>query len=64
MKEDTCVLCKTAMDRVMVCAAENIRPFEEFEVWGDNAGPEYDWDDKSRMFLPKVYNRTFVRPLQ
>ena len=33
-------------------------------MWGDNAGPEYDWDDKSRMFLPKVYNRTYVRPLQ
>ena len=41
-----------------------VRPFEEFQVWGDNAGPEYDWDDKSRMFLPKTYNRGFVRPLQ
>ena len=25
MKEDTCVLCKTVMDRVMVCTEENIR---------------------------------------
>lgn len=25
MKEDTCVLCKSPMDRVMVCKAENIR---------------------------------------
>lgn len=25
MKEDTCVLCKTVMDRVMVCNEENIR---------------------------------------
>ena len=25
MKEDTCVLCKTVMDRVMVCNAENLR---------------------------------------
>lgn len=33
-------------------------------MWGDNAGPEYDWDDKSRMFLPKPYNRGFVTPLQ
>lgn len=40
------------------------RPFEEFQVWGDNAGPEYDWDDRSRMFLPKTYNRSFVLPLQ
>ncbi|CBJ28569.1 C2H2 zinc finger protein [Ectocarpus siliculosus] len=64
MKEDTCVLCKTVMDRVIVCETENIRPFEEFQIWGDNAGPEYDWDDKSRIFLPKAYNKKFVRPLQ
>lgn len=25
MKEDTCVLCKTVMDRVIVCETENIR---------------------------------------
>lgn len=25
MKEETCVLCKTVMDKVMVCKAENVR---------------------------------------
>lgn len=41
-----------------------IRAFQDFEIWGDNAGPEYHWDDKSRMFLPKFYYRDFVLPLQ
>ena len=25
MKEDTCVLCKTPMDKVMVCREEDVR---------------------------------------
>lgn len=53
-----------ALCRSIFFAVFRFRPFEEFQIWGDNAGPEYDWDDKSRIFLPKAYNKNFVRPLQ
>ncbi|CAM9918868.1 unnamed protein product, partial [Discosporangium mesarthrocarpum] len=64
LKEMACVLCKSEMEQVMVCEEGHIRPFEEFHVWGDSAGPGYEWDDQARMFLPKRYSQGFVRSLQ
>ncbi|CAM9737646.1 unnamed protein product [Choristocarpus tenellus] len=64
LKEMSCVLCKTEMDRVMVCDSESLRPFEDFHVWGDSAGPGYEWEEQSRMFLPKSYSQGYVRMLQ
>eukprot|EP00953_Heterococcus_sp_UTEX-ZZ885_P001189 1143-Heterococcus_DN1.PRE.2 len=64
MRERTCVLCKSAMEQVMVCQPAELKPFADFAIWGDDAGPEHVWDDDSRMFLPKQYHSGFVSRLE
>jgi hypothetical protein len=50
--------------QVMVCQPSELKPFADFAIWGDDAGPEHVWDDDSRMFLPKHYHAGFVARLE
>ena len=42
MKEDTCVLCKSVMDRVMVCTEENIRCGRAWNEWHTTPPPNFN----------------------
>jgi hypothetical protein len=63
-----CVLCGVRSCyywlQVMVCQPSELKPFADFAIWGDDAGPEHVWDDDSRMFLPKQYHAGFVARLE
>ena len=48
----------------MVCQPAELKPFAEFAIWGDDAGPDHVWDEDSRMFLPKHYHAGFVARLE
>ncbi|CAM9329689.1 unnamed protein product, partial [Chrysoparadoxa australica] len=63
MGEYDCILCKTRMERMMVCTTQQLKPFQDFEMWGDNAGPGYVYDDEACMFIPQDYFETHVRLL-
>lgn len=47
MKEDTCVLCKTVMDRVMVCKEEDIR--YDLQIYQKHEKTPRLWDRKLRL---------------
>jgi len=64
LKDMNCCLCKTTMDTVMVEPLHQVRPFEHYEIWDENAGPDKVYDETSRMFLPKDYYRNFTTKLQ
>ena len=50
MKDFNCVMCKTEMEHVFVTKADQIKPFEDFQTWGDVAGPGLLFDARSKMF--------------
>jgi len=52
------------MDTVMVETLDQVRPFEEYEMWGENAGPNKVFDAAAKMFIPRDCYRNFVSHLQ
>lgn len=34
--------------------------YENFTIWGEDAGPEHVFDHKSKMFFPKEYHKNAV----
>src|SRR5688500_10652635 len=50
--------------QVMVCQPAELKPFADFAIWGDDAGPAHVWDEDSRMFLPRAYHEGFVAKLE
>ncbi|KAG5184821.1 hypothetical protein JKP88DRAFT_313856 [Tribonema minus] len=63
MKEYNCVLCKTPMEQLMICDVDGLQPFSDFAIWGNDAGPNYVWDETARAFLPRPYLDSFVSHL-
>jgi hypothetical protein len=62
MSNRDCVICKVAADIVIVPDDDATeRCFQDHQVWGNEIGPGYTFDDDARMFLPnKYYNRHVV----
>ncbi|KAG1712460.1 hypothetical protein DVH05_000206 [Phytophthora capsici] len=51
--QTSCVMCKTAMPRV-ICLQRSDQSFESFQNWGDdNIGPAHVFDEASAMFFLK-----------
>ena len=56
----TCIVCNVTLDHV-VCSTSS-QAFNRFQLPG-NPGPDLTYDKKSRMFFPKMYNKSKVAPL-
>eukprot|EP00518_Triparma_eleuthera_P016712 CAMPEP_0197557638 /NCGR_PEP_ID=MMETSP1320-20131121/17503_1 /TAXON_ID=91990 /ORGANISM="Bolidomonas sp., Strain RCC2347" /LENGTH=299 /DNA_ID=CAMNT_0043118889 /DNA_START=164 /DNA_END=1060 /DNA_ORIENTATION=+ len=59
----SCVQCKVVNDKVIVGALAGQEVFEDFTIWGDDAGPGYAYHEESKMFFPKDYFRGVVSQL-
>jgi len=60
----SCPICKDTNDTVIVPTADSPNTaFNQFQVWGDEIGPEYSFDVTSRMFLPTTYETRHIAPL-
>jgi hypothetical protein len=58
----TCPNCKTELEQ-LVCSETPGLSFGQFTIWGESAGADYDYDQKSRMHFPKTYYRNKIEPL-
>jgi hypothetical protein len=52
---------KTELETV-VCSPQLSISYQDFTIWGENAGPGMRFDHKSRMFFPNDYYSTMVPP--
>eukprot|EP00952_Eustigmatos_sp_NYUAD-ZCMA_P012747 51062-Eustigmatos_ZCMA.PRE.1 len=41
-----------------------MRPYKSLNLWGENAGPGYVYEDSTRMFMPKAFHRDVYQTLQ
>uniref|UniRef100_A0A7S1TRD1 RING-type domain-containing protein n=2 Tax=Phaeomonas parva TaxID=124430 RepID=A0A7S1TRD1_9STRA len=64
MNDSNCVFCKQDLEQVMCVDPADERRFEEFSIWGDNAGPDHAYEEKSRMFFPKPYYESEILKLE
>ena len=65
-----CPVCKAALPQVLshssvgdLASAKQLQFLSDFEIWGDNAGPEYTFEEKSQIFFPKDYYRQYIEGL-
>jgi hypothetical protein len=58
LRDSACPICKADLD-VVLCSA-SVTDFRAIEIWGQDAGPEYSFDEKTKMFFPKKYYREQV----
>ena len=63
LNDFSCCFCKQDMEYV-VCSHNVHAKFEDFDRWGDDIGPEYDYDSISRIFFPKQYYKREIYPLK
>lgn len=60
-KDFHCPICKTNLEHVV--SDNQLRSFNDYNIWGDNIGPGYYYDSRSRMFFPKSYFLEVIKPL-
>jgi hypothetical protein len=41
-----------------------VRPYKSLQLWGDNAGPGYVFEDGARMFMPRDFHQKVFKALQ
>eukprot|EP01041_Mallomonas_annulata_P007254 gene7254-14790_t len=63
LKDFSCPMCKTSLEQVIAQGTQSTKRFDEFHIWGDNAGPEFTFDHKSKMFFNRAHYRTSIEPL-
>lgn len=59
-EDKNCPICKTPNEQVVVGGD---KPFEEYNIWGDDLGSDFVYHDLSGMFFPKDYFHSSVRKL-
>jgi E3 ubiquitin-protein ligase ZNF598 len=47
----------------VICTEDHNARFQTFTIWGENAGPDFSYDHKSRVFFPKKYYKSKVEAL-
>jgi hypothetical protein len=57
-----CPICKTTLDHIICTDRENAT-FQDFQIWGDSCGPDFEYDGKSSMFFPRTYFQCHVQTL-
>ena len=64
LKDYSCPMCKTELEFVVGVGPKQIKQgrdlYGHYNIWGDDAGPDHTFDHKSKMFLPKEYQRSAV----
>lgn len=65
MGDRSCCICKVELENVYVFPnPAAARPYRTLNIWGDNAGPGMVFDDQTRMFVPKEFQRDVMQGLQ
>jgi hypothetical protein len=49
--------------QLMIVNGAAALPFGEYTIWGNDAGPDYLWDEAARAFVPTAYQEAFVQRL-
>ena len=57
------MLCSKSDVENVICSDDPNALFASFSIWGENAGPDYIFDHKSRMFFPRKYYKNNVETL-
>jgi len=57
-----CPSCKRELEHV-ICTDKPGMKYEDFQVWGESIGPDFNYDQKSRMFFPSKYYRAKAQKL-
>jgi hypothetical protein len=67
LQDYTCPMCKSDLEHVIGVGPKQIAQgrvsFENYNIWGEDAGPELVFDHKSKMFFPKEYHKSAVCPV-
>eukprot|EP01035_Chromulina_nebulosa_P020252 gene20252-26293_t len=58
----TCPECKTQLDHVICTTNESLK-YYDFNIWGEDIGPDYHFDHKSHVFIPMQYYNEVVKKL-
>lgn len=65
MGDMSCCICKHQLENVYIFPSpDDVQPYRSLNMWGDNAGPGMAFDDGTRMFVPKEFQKEVMLNLQ
>ena len=62
LQDFECPICKQPQEFVVVSHGPP-QKYQQFNIYGNDLGPEYVFDDRSRMFFPKDHYRNRIESL-
>lgn len=58
-----CPICKTESEQVIVDLTEKTTEFAEYNIWGNDLGADFIYNEESYMFVRKEYYEKELQPL-